>query len=65
MTYAERLKELRLKKGMSQADLAKMLNVSQPLISMYENGSTSPTAELSVKIAELFGTTVERMVKGV
>ena len=65
MTYAERLKALRLKKGLSQAELAERLGVSQPLISQYENGSTSPTAELSVKIAELFGTTVERMVKGV
>lgn len=65
MTYAERLKALRLKKGFSQTELAERLGVSQGLISQYENGSTSPTAELSVKIAELFGTTVERMVKGV
>lgn len=65
MTYGERLKAMRLAAGMSQAELADRLNVSQGLISQYENGSTSPTAELSVKIAELFSTTVERMVKGV
>ena len=64
MAFAESLRRERERMGLSQKDLAEQLGVSQALISQYENGSTSPTVYLSVKIAKLFGTTVEKMANG-
>jgi len=56
------LKEVRTQKGMSQADLAKMVGVSRNTISSIETGQFSPTAKLAlilcialdVKFEELF-----------
>ncbi|MBO5575581.1 MAG: helix-turn-helix transcriptional regulator [Ruminococcus sp.] len=56
------LKEVRTQKGMSQADLAKLVGVSRNTISSIETGQFSPTAKLAlilcialdVKFEELF-----------
>ena len=56
------LKEVRTQKGMSQADLAKIVGVSRTTISSIETGQFSPTAKLAlilcialdVKFEELF-----------
>ena len=56
------LKEVRMQKGMSQADLAKIVGVSRNTISSIETGQFSPTAKLAlilcialdVKFEELF-----------
>lgn len=56
------LKEVRTQKGMSQADLAKIVGVSRNTISSIETGQFSPTAKLAlilcialdVKFEELF-----------
>jgi len=56
------LKEVRTQKGMSQADLAKLVGVSRNTISSIETGQFSPTAKhalilciaLDVKFEELF-----------
>ena len=56
------LKEVRTQKGMSQADLAKLVGVSRNTISSIETGQFSPTANLAlilcialdVKFEELF-----------
>ncbi|MBE7093439.1 MAG: helix-turn-helix transcriptional regulator [Clostridiales bacterium] len=36
--FGERLKELRLEKGIGQIDLAKKIHVSKGIISLWENG---------------------------
>ena len=56
------LKQVRTQKGMSQADLAKLVGVSRNTISSIETGQFSPTAKLAlilcialdVKFEELF-----------
>ena len=40
MQFNERLKELRLKKGISQAELAKAIFVSRSAVAKWENGLT-------------------------
>ena len=50
----KKLKELRKKKGLSQAKLAKLANVDQPQISSWENGRT-PTIESLTRIAKALG----------
>lgn len=50
-----RLKELRKKKGLTQADLAKVINTNQSQYGKYENGKTSLSIENSKILAEFFG----------
>lgn len=40
--YSERIKELRLRKGLKQEDVAKILRTSQQQYSRYENGTEMP-----------------------
>lgn len=53
------IKNLRTKRKMSQAELAKALNISVGAIAMYETGARIPRDEIKVKIAKYFDTTVE------
>lgn len=46
-----KLKELRLEKGLTQEEIAKILNVKQGTISRYENGERSLTQEQIVKLS--------------
>jgi len=47
-------KELRLREGLSQLKLAKILKVSQPTISYIENKQISISEELNKKIYKIF-----------
>ena len=52
--FARRLKSLRMKKEMSQAELAKALSTSSSTIGMYEQGRRVPTKEGLEEIADFF-----------
>ena len=47
------IKQLRIRKGMSQKKLAIFLGISQTLISKYEKGQRNPTQESIKKIAKV------------
>lgn len=53
-SFGERLKTFRLQKELSQADLARALDVSQTTIASYERGDRRPRQNLMVKIAQYF-----------
>ena len=42
MKFKDRLKELRIRAGLSQADLAKAIGLSKSAVSMYERGERFP-----------------------
>lgn len=48
-TFGERLQELRLDNNETQADLAKLLNIGQRMISYYESNSHFPRDEKIIK----------------
>ena len=48
LVLKNRLKEARTEKGISQAELAKMVGVSRNTISSIETGQFSPTAKLAL-----------------
>lgn len=48
------LKELRRKSGLSQADVACVLGIQQPTVSMWETGENMPRASILPKLAELY-----------
>lgn len=62
--YGETLRILRECKGISQEELARMVNVSTMTISKYENSAISPTIFVAKKIADTFGTTIDNMIRG-
>ena len=57
-----RLKELRTNAKMSQKELAKKLFMSQQAVAKWETGAATPNPETLVKIAEIFGVTVDLLL---
>lgn len=62
MDFANRLRELRMSKGLSQGDLASKLGVSKSRISMYEVGSRQPDFEMLEKIADYFNVDIDYLL---
>lgn len=60
--FAERLKELRNKDKISQADLAEYCDVSQQAVGLWERGKTTPDYETLIKIANRFAVTVDYLL---
>lgn len=62
MNLGESIYKYRTAKNMSQGDLADALDVSRQSVSKWENNSAVPELEKLVKMAELFGITLDEMV---
>ena len=60
--FADRLKDLRSEKGVSQAQLAKTLGVSFGIVCYWETDRSEPTAPNLVKIADYFGVSVDYLL---
>lgn len=54
MRFAQRLKELRLEKGMTQQQIASLLNIKQQSYTRYEYGTGEPSLQTLIKLAEIF-----------
>ena len=57
------IKELRLKAGFTQAQLAKKMNVDQSCVSLWESGKTAPAKKLRKKLAKVLSCTVDDLSK--
>ena len=57
-----RIQELRKSKKISQISLSMKLNVSQKMISAYENGKSEPSITTLKKMAEIFDTSVDYII---
>ena len=64
MTLGENIARLRAQKGWSQGDLADALNVSRQSISKWETDSSIPELDRLVQMSELFGITLDELVRG-
>ena len=62
MDFANRLRELRLNKRMSQTELAKRLGVSKSRISMYELGEREPDFYMLELIADFFNVDMDYLL---
>jgi transcriptional regulator with XRE-family HTH domain len=60
--FAERLKELRLQKGVSQRKLGETLGVVNQTVSFWETGSREPDLDMLVKIAKYFEVSTDYLV---
>ena len=50
----EKIKQLRSETGLSQKELAKLLQVSPSIISSYETGERTPSVEVLISLATLY-----------
>lgn len=57
------LKELRLKAGLTQEQVAKLVEVDQAAVSNWERGKNPPMGKHKVKLAKLYGCTVDELPK--
>ena len=55
MEYGKRIKELRTKAGMTQAELAALANITQAHISLIENDELGVTVKTADKLAAALG----------
>ena len=62
MAFAENVKRLREAKGLTQAELANLVEVSQPTVAQYEKGLKVPTIITGVLLAKRLNTTCEKLV---
>ena len=64
MNLGEKIYKLRTEKGLSQGNLAEMLEVSRQSISKWENNSAAPELDKLMKLSEIFNITLDELVKG-
>lgn len=64
MKIGGRIRELRATRGMSQDDLAARVYVSRQTISSWENGKTYPDVQSLLLLSEIFGASVDSLIKG-
>ena len=57
--FGERLRELRLEKGMTQSSLAKLISVDRRTIGNWENDLREPDLETLVKLVKVLNTNAE------
>lgn len=58
-SIGERIREIRINKGFSQEEVARVLGLHRPSISQIEHGERDVTAQELVKLSELFNVTLE------
>ncbi|MED3086291.1 helix-turn-helix domain-containing protein [Bacillus toyonensis] len=63
MIFSERLKEEREKRNWSQNDLAEKLHVSRQSVSKWETGKNYPSIEIIIHLSELFGITIDELLR--
>ena len=58
----ERIRDLRIDRGLKQKEIAKILNVSQNTYSQYEIGVSRYPLDAVVKLAKYYGVSVDYLV---
>ena len=59
----QNLKRIRTKKGMSQGDVARALEVHRAYVSGIENGKRNPTLATIKKLADALGVSADELLK--
>lgn len=63
VNFTEKLLTLRKEKGLSQEQLAELLNVSRQAVSKWESGQTYPEIDKLIILSDLFKITLDDLVK--
>lgn len=60
-TFAANLKRLRHEAGLTQFELSEQCDVSYESIQRYEQGKQLPRRHVAIKLATMFGLTIEQL----
>ena len=60
---SEKLREVRLSRGMSQVELAKQLGVTKQSVSNWENDKIQPSVDMLVKIAQCLSVSTDYLLE--
>lgn len=60
---SEKLREVRLSRGMSQVELAKQLGVTKQSVSNWENDNIQPSVDMLVKIAQCLSVSTDYLLE--
>ena len=60
-----RLRMYRTESGMTQEELAEKLGVSRQAVAKWERGESIPDIDSCVKLADIYGTTVDMLVRSI
>ncbi|MFT4892515.1 MAG: putative transcriptional regulator [Candidatus Nanohaloarchaea archaeon] len=63
MQVKNQLKKLRQEKDLTQAELAKEMDVSRQTVNAIETGKYNPSLELALELAGFFDTEVEKIFR--
>lgn len=61
MPLVNRMKELRAAKGLNQQELGQMVGASRQTVSLIERGDYNPSVTLALRIARVFGKSVDEV----
>ncbi|HWR06179.1 helix-turn-helix domain-containing protein [Sporomusa sp.] len=61
-SFAERLRELRIKKEIGQKEVGAIIGVSDSSIRKYEAGERTPDPKAIIKLADFFGVTTDDLL---
>lgn len=61
--FAENFKRIRIKKKLSQGDIARALEVHRAYVSGIENGKRNPTLATIQKLADALGVSADELLK--
>ena len=54
-----KLKDIRQKRNLTVNEVAKAIEITQPALSMIENGHRNPSIQVAFKLANFFGVSIE------
>lgn len=64
MSVSKQLIHLRTVKGISQEELASLMNVTRQSVSKWETDQSVPDSEKVIRLSEIFGVTTDYLLKG-
>ena len=62
MLIGDRIRELRIEKGLLQRELANRIHVAPNTISQFENGKANPSYEVLISLTNFFGCTTDYLL---
>ena len=60
--FRERIKVLRLEKGLSQKELSRVLYVTHATVGFWETGARLPSLHMIVRVADFFGVSIDYLL---
>ncbi len=60
--FASRLRDLRMENKITQAEMAKILNIKQQSYARYENNTSEPGYEMLVRISKIFSVSCDYLL---